>query len=87
VGSVAELRHRSSAKALDAIAVRAGLFGRRILSVPVGEIEEISPTEGASSALGTATHGDRPQARSASAAATPKNGRSEVEIWPDRFAP
>jgi hypothetical protein len=71
----------------DAIAARAGLSARRILSVPVGAIEEISPTDGASSALGT----EAPRRPAAGAigvgSCDPKNGRSEVEIWPDRFTP
>jgi hypothetical protein len=44
VGFVDQLRYGSSAEKTDAIAVRAG-FGRLLLIVPTGEVEEISPRE------------------------------------------
>lgn len=45
VGLVEELRYGSSIEEPDAIAVRAGLFGRLLLIVPTGEVEAILPAE------------------------------------------
>jgi hypothetical protein len=45
VGFVEELRYGSSLEAPDAVAVRAGLFGRLLLIIPTEEIEEIFPRE------------------------------------------
>lgn len=45
VGFVEELRYGSSVEEPDAIAVRAGLFGRLLLIVPTGEVDEIFPME------------------------------------------
>jgi hypothetical protein len=45
VGLVEELRYSSSIEKPDAIAVRAGLFGRLLLIVPTGEVEAILPAE------------------------------------------
>jgi hypothetical protein len=45
VGFVAELRFGTSMARPDALAVRAGLFGRRLLIVPVEQVAEILPQE------------------------------------------
>jgi hypothetical protein len=76
VGFVAELRPASSAEEPDVIAVHAGHLDGRILSVPLGEIEEISQRKGASSTPGHATRDDPQRARSASAAATPETSEA-----------
>jgi hypothetical protein len=46
VGFVAEVRYASRLDRPDVIAVRAGLLGRLLLVVPVGEVAEILPSEG-----------------------------------------
>jgi hypothetical protein len=45
VGFVSELRFGSSMERPDALGVRAGLFGRLLLTVPVEEVAEILPRE------------------------------------------
>jgi hypothetical protein len=45
VGFVAEVRYASRLDRPDVIAVRAGLLGRLLLVVPVGEVAEILPSE------------------------------------------
>jgi hypothetical protein len=45
VGVVAEVLFSSRIDRPDALVLRAGLFGRRTLVVPVDEIAEISPRE------------------------------------------
>jgi hypothetical protein len=81
------LWHGSSAKEPDVIAVRAGRSDRRMLGVPVGESEGISPREGR--VLRTGRRDSRRPAEGAIGVGScdPRNERSEVEIWPDRFAP
>jgi hypothetical protein len=44
VGLVAELRFGSSADRPDALVVRVGLLGRRLL-IPVGQVAEVIPAE------------------------------------------
>jgi hypothetical protein len=45
VGFVAELRFGTSMARPDALAVRAGLFGRLLLIVPVEQVAELLPQE------------------------------------------
>jgi hypothetical protein len=45
VGFVEELRFGSSTERPDALAVRAGLFGRLLLIVPIDQVEKILPDE------------------------------------------
>jgi hypothetical protein len=45
VGVVVELRFGSSAERPDALAVRAGLFGRLLLIIPVEQVAEVLPQE------------------------------------------
>jgi hypothetical protein len=45
VGFVEEVRYASRCDRPDLIAVRVGLLGRLLLIVPVGEVEEILPSE------------------------------------------
>ena len=59
VGFVEEVRFRSRLDRPDALAVRTGFLGRRLLLVPVEEVEELAPREGRL-VLRTARGSDRP---------------------------
>lgn len=45
VGTVAELRFRSNAERPDALAVRTGWLRRRLLLVPVEQVEHVLPRQ------------------------------------------
>ena len=85
VGFVVELRYGSSSEEPDAIAVRAGRFGRVPLIVPAGEIEEIVPSERASSCSGR-PYPRPPDPRDLRPSRDPETGE-ERWTWSDRFAP
>jgi hypothetical protein len=93
VGRVAELRYRSRVDRPDALAIRAGRFGRRLLVVPVGEIVDIDPAgrrislraappvKGRLRLLRSLTRAERAEALSREVISSSKPGR---RCWPTR---